>query len=161
MSSPELYLKGDSHTIGNEDRDVLVRMKKIDIRKIQVLKIVVEEYLKTGEITGSKSLLKKHDIGVSSATVRNDMASLEKMGLIFQPYNSAGRLPTHRGIRVFVDYLMEHMNSAFVEAENQIPVRQETEKIDDVLYHIAARLATVTGEISFACVPSAGTIYYL
>jgi heat-inducible transcriptional repressor len=64
-------------------------MRKIDLRKIQVLKIIVEEYLKTGEITGSKSLLKKHDMGVSSATVRNDMAALEKMGLIFQPYNSA------------------------------------------------------------------------
>lgn len=71
-------------------------MRKIDQRKIHILKIVVEEYLKTGEVTGSKSLLKKHDLQVSSATVRNDMASLEKMGLIFQPYNSAGRLPTTR-----------------------------------------------------------------
>jgi hypothetical protein len=69
--------------------NVRKRKKKIDLRKIQVLKIIVEEYLKTGEITGSKSLLKKHDMGVSSATVRNDMAALEKMGLIFQPYNSA------------------------------------------------------------------------
>ena len=67
-------------------------MKKVDLRKIQILKIIVEEYIQTGDIVGSKSLLKKHEIGVSSATVRNDMASLEKMGLIFQPYNSAGRL---------------------------------------------------------------------
>ncbi len=71
-------------------------MKKIDLRKIQILKFIVEEYIRTGEITGSKSLLAKHDIGVSSATVRSDMANLEKMGLIFQPYNSAGRLPTTR-----------------------------------------------------------------
>lgn len=71
-------------------------MRKIDLRKIQILKLIVEEYIRTGEITGSKSLLRKHDIGVSSATIRNDMANLEKMGLIFQPYNSAGRLPTTR-----------------------------------------------------------------
>ena len=54
-------------------------MKKVDLRKIQILKIIVEEYIRTGDITGSKSLLKKHEMGVSSATVRNDMASLEKM----------------------------------------------------------------------------------
>lgn len=56
--------------------------EKVDLRKkIQILKIIVEEYIKTGDIVGSKSLLKKHEMGVSSATVRNDMASLEKMGL--------------------------------------------------------------------------------
>ncbi len=71
-------------------------MKKVDQRKIQILKYIVEEYLKTGEIMGSKSLLQKYDLQISSATVRNDMMSLEQMGLIFQPYNSAGRLPTHR-----------------------------------------------------------------
>jgi heat-inducible transcriptional repressor len=64
-------------------------MKKIQERQIQILKHIIEEYIKTGEITGSKSLLAKHDLQVSSATVRNDMASLEKMGLLFQPYNSA------------------------------------------------------------------------
>lgn len=64
-------------------------MKKIDTRKVQILKLIVEEYIETGEITGSKSLLKKYDLQVSSATIRNDMAALEKMGLIFQPYNSA------------------------------------------------------------------------
>ncbi len=64
-------------------------MPKIKERKIQILKLIVEEYLKTGEIMGSKNLLKKYDLQVSSATIRNDMLSLEKMGLIFQPYNSA------------------------------------------------------------------------
>ena len=71
-------------------------MSKIQDRKVQVLKLIVEEYLKTGEIMGSKNLLKKYDLQVSSVTVRNDMAALEDMGLIFQPYNSAGRLPTNR-----------------------------------------------------------------
>ena len=64
-------------------------MKKVDTRKVQVLKYIVESYLKTGDVMGSKALLESYDLGVSSATIRNDMAALEKMGLIFQPYNSA------------------------------------------------------------------------
>ncbi len=124
-------------------------MKKVDLRKIQILKIIVEEYIKTGDIVGSKSLLKKHEMGVSSATIRNDMASLEKMGLIFQPYNSAGRLPTPRGIRVFVDYLMEFMLPQFIEAENELIERQERERVDDRLYSLVASLTKATKEITF------------
>ena len=136
-------------------------MKKIDVRKIQVLKLIVEEYIKTGEVLGSKSLLRKHDMGVSSATVRNDMASLEKMGLIFQPYNSAGRMPTHRGLRVFVDYLMEHFESQFIEAEQILQERKTKLRVDDALYEIVSRLTKVTGEITFACIPELGAHYYL
>jgi transcriptional regulator of heat shock response len=136
-------------------------MSKIQDRKVQVLKHIVEEYLKTGEIMGSKNLLKKYDLQVSSATVRNDMAALEDMGLIFQPYNSAGRLPTNRGLRVFVDYLMETMPGIFIEAEQTLSAKQEQNRIDDVLYGLMSRLTKTTGEITFACIPSLGTSYYL
>lgn len=136
-------------------------MKKIDQRKVNILKLIVEEYIKTGEITGSKSLLARHDIGVSSATIRNDMMSLEKMGLLFQPYNSAWRLPTTRGLRVFVDYLMETMPAVFLEAEEEHARRLENNRIDDVLYGLVSRLTKITWEITFACVPSLGTSYYL
>lgn len=136
-------------------------MQKIQERKIQILKYIIEEYLKTGEITGSKSLLRKYDLQVSSATVRNDMADLEKMGLVFQPYNSAGRLPTTRGLRVFVDYLMETMPAVFLEAEQVLEKRNEENRIDDVLYHLVARLTKITKEITFAAIPSLGTSYYL
>ncbi len=136
-------------------------MAKIQDRKVQVLKYIVEEYLKTGEIMGSKNLLKKYDLHVSSATIRNDMASLEDMGLIFQPYNSAGRLPTNRGLRVFVDYLMETMPAVFIEAEQVYNERLEENRIDDTLYELVARLTKITGEITFACIPSLWTSYYL
>lgn len=136
-------------------------MKKIDNRKVQILKLIVEEYIKTGDITGSKSLLQKYDLGVSSATVRNDMAALEKMGLIFQPYNSAGRLPTSRGIRVFVDYLMESQPTIFLDAEQELQERMIRERIDDALYMVVSRLTKITGEITFSCVPSIGASYYL
>lgn len=136
-------------------------MKKIQERQIQILKHIIEEYIKTGEITGSKSLLAKHDLQVSSATVRNDMASLEKMGLLFQPYNSAWRLPTTRGLRVFVDYLIEAMPGVFLEAEEYHRRQKENNRIDDTLYELVARLTKSTGEITFACIPSIGTSYYL
>lgn len=136
-------------------------MKRIQDRKVKVLKHIVEEYLKTGEIMGSKSLLQKYDLQVSSATVRNDMMSLEKMGLLFQPYNSAGRLPTTRGLRVFVDYLMETMPAVFLEAEQEYNHKIEDARIDDILYHLVARLTKITGEITFAAIPSLGTSYYL
>lgn len=136
-------------------------MKKIDQRKVHILKLIVEEYIRTGEITGSKSLLAKHDLQVSSATVRNDMASLEKMGLIFQPYNSAGRLPTTRGLRVFVDYLMEALPTVFLEAEEEYARKVENNRIDDTLYSLVSRLTKITGEITFACIPALGASYYL
>lgn len=69
-------------------------MSTLTPRNIEILKIIVDEYLETGTVLGSKLLLKKYDLGVSSATVRNDMAHLEKLELVYQPYNSAGRLPT-------------------------------------------------------------------
>ena len=136
-------------------------MRKIDQRKVNILKLIVEEYIKTGEITGSKSLLSKHDLQVSSATVRNDMMSLEKMWLLFQPYNSAGRLPTTRGLRVFVDYLMETMPAVFLEAEMDYNEQVDHNRIDDTLYALVSRLTKITGEITFASIPSLWASYYL
>lgn len=136
-------------------------MRKIDNRKIHILKLIVEAYIQTGDIMGSKALIKKYDLQVSSATIRNDMAALEKMGLIFQPYNSAGRLPTTRGIRVFVDYLMEHMPGVFIEAEQEVATVMEESRVDDTLYLLVSRLMKITGEITFACIPSLGANYYL
>lgn len=134
---------------------------KIEARKISILKIIVEEYIKTWDITGSKSLLKKYDIWVSSATVRNDMAFLEKMWLIYSPYNSAWRLPTTRWIRVFVDYLMENMPNIFIEWEEDFQSKLEKEKIDDMLYLLVSRLTKSTWEITFATIPWTGKNYYL
>jgi transcriptional regulator of heat shock response len=136
-------------------------VRKIQERQIQILKHIIEGYIKTGDITGSKSLLEKHDLQVSSATVRNDMMSLEKMGLLFQPYNSAGRLPTTRGLRVFVDYLMETMPTVFIEAEELYREKIENNRIDDILYTLVSRLTKITGEITFACIPSLGASYYV
>ena len=135
--------------------------KKQTDRKINILKIIVEHYIQTGEVSGSKSLLKKHNIGVSPATIRNDMADLEKMGLIFQAYNSAWRLPTTRGLRVFVDYLMETMPTHFIEWQKRFEQRQQQERIDDRLFGLVSGLTKTTKEITFACVPDQAKSYYL
>jgi heat-inducible transcriptional repressor len=75
-------------------------------RKLKILAAVVEEYVRTGEPVGSKAIASLPDIGVSAATVRNDMAMLEQMGFLEQPHTSAGRIPTINGYRLYIDELM-------------------------------------------------------
>src|ERR1041384_7143451 len=77
----------------------------VDDRKLDVLRAIVEDYVATQEPVGSKALVERHHLGVSPATVRNDMAALEDEGYIRQPHTSAGRVPTDRGYRLFVDKL--------------------------------------------------------
>ena len=76
-----------------------------DERRLAVLRAIVQDYVRTSEPVGSKSLVERHHFGVSAATVRNDMAILEEEGLIHAPHTSAGRVPTDAGYRLFVDRL--------------------------------------------------------
>src|SRR5215475_8713046 len=76
-------------------------------RRLAVLRAVVEDYVATQEPVGSRALVERHALGVSPATVRNDMAALEEEGYITQPHTSAGRVPTDKGYRLFVDRLAE------------------------------------------------------
>ena len=77
----------------------------LDERKLEVLRAIVEDYVATQEPVGSKALVERHHLRVSPATVRNDMAVLEEEGYIRQPHTSAGRVPTDKGYRLFVDRL--------------------------------------------------------
>lgn len=79
---------------------------KLDERKLAILAAVVNEYIKTGEPVGSKTILSASGLNVSSATVRNDMAALEQMGFLEQPHTSAGRIPTYYGYRMYIEKLM-------------------------------------------------------
>src|SRR6201989_3165783 len=76
-----------------------------DERRLAVLRAIIEDYVSTQEPVGSQALAERHRLGVSPATVRNDMAALEEEGLITQPHTSAGRVPTDKGYRLFVDRL--------------------------------------------------------
>ncbi len=81
---------------------------ELDERKIKILKAVIKNYLETGEPVGSRTISKYTDLKLSSATIRNEMADLEEMGYIIQPHTSAGRIPTDKGYRLYVDDMM-HM----------------------------------------------------
>jgi len=79
---------------------------ELDERKLKILQAVVRNYLATGEPVGSRTISKYTDLNLSSATIRNEMADLEELGLIFQPHTSAGRIPSDKGYRLYVDTLM-------------------------------------------------------
>lgn len=122
-------------------------MSNLTGRNIEILKIIVEEFIQTWDVLGSKALLKKYDLWVSSATVRNDMAILESLDLIYQPYNSAGRLPTAKWLRAFISYLMKEMPNHFLEGK-------------DFTDNITSELAKKTGEISFFISENNGILEY-
>ena len=87
-------------------------------RSKQIFKSVVETYLKTGSPSGSETILKKGGIELSSSSIRLILANLQKQGLLFAPHTSAGRLPTDKGMRLFVDGLLEFGRLTKVEQEN-------------------------------------------
>ena len=135
-------------------------MSNLTQRNIEILKIIVEEFLQTGEVLGSKALLKKYDLGVSSATVRNDMAALESLELIYQPYNSAGRLPTAKWLRAFISYLMKEMPNHFLDNKDIKMKSQDIKTLEDFIYNLTSELAKKTGEISFFISEDNGILEY-
>lgn len=134
---------------------IVSRKSSIDARKIQILWLIVREYIRSGDSTGSKSLVRDEKMNISAATVRNDMKQLEEMGLIYQPYNSAGRLPTTRGIRMYVDYLIEIAPQKYIW-----PVTQEQDALfefhDDRLYDMISDFSDATGDLAFVSSPESG-----
>ena len=131
------------------------RKSSIDARKIQILWIIVREYIRSGYATGSKSLVRAEAMDFSPATIRNDMKQLEEMWLVYQPYNSAGRLPTTRGIRMYVDYLIDiapqrYLGSSFLTEENVFEFH------DDRLYDLVSEIANATHDLAFCSSPDSG-----
>jgi len=95
----------------------------LDTRKRTILRAVIESYIMTAEPVGSRTIAKEHDLGLSPATIRNEMADLEDMGYLVQPHTSSGRIPTEKGYRLYVDELVD-------DCELSI---QEMKKIRDAL----------------------------
>ena len=87
----------------------------LDERKVIILKAIISNYLETGEPVGSRTISKYTDLNLSSATIRNEMSDLEEMGYIIQPHTSAGRIPTDKGYRFYVDSMMEEKNESVQE----------------------------------------------
>ncbi|PFG32788.1 heat-inducible transcriptional repressor HrcA [Sanguibacter antarcticus] len=125
-----------------------------DDRRLDVLRAIVEDYVQTREPVGSKVLAERHALGVSSATIRNDMAVLEEGGYIAQPHTSAGRVPTDKGYRMFVDRLSSV--KAFSSAEKSAieTFLAGAVDLDDVVTRAGRLLAQLTGQVAVVQYPS-------
>ncbi len=135
-------------------------MSSLTQRNIDILKIIVDEFIETWDVLWSKLLLQKYDLWVSSATVRNDMAKLESLDLIYQPYNSAWRLPTSKWLRAFVNYLMQSSPDYFLQENNLCFEKDKIEQLSDLVNKITYELAKNTKEIWFFVIPNKKIVQY-
>lgn len=126
----------------------------VDERKLEVLRAIVQDYVRTQEPVGSKALVERHQLGVSSATVRNDMAALEEDGYIAQPHTSAGRIPTDKGYRLFVDQLMDVKPLSVAERRAIQRFLSGAIDLDDVVSRTVRLLAQVTRQVAVVQYPS-------
>lgn len=115
---------------------------ELDDRKKKILQAVICNYLETGEPVGSRTISKYTDLNLSSATIRNEMADLEEMGYILQPHTSAGRIPSDKGYRLYVDTLLEEKEKEVVEMKEMLLERQD--KMETLLKQVAKVLAQNT-----------------
>jgi heat-inducible transcriptional repressor len=125
-----------------------------DERRLAVLRAIVEDYVHTREPVGSKALVERHQLGVSSATIRNDMAALEDEGLIAQPHTSAGRVPTDAGYRLFVDKLTEVKPMSPPERQAIAGFLSGAVDLDDVVDRTVRLLASLTQQVAVVQYPS-------
>jgi len=115
---------------------------QLDERKTKILQAIIRNYLETGEPVGSRTISKYTDLNLSSATIRNEMADLEEMGYILQPHTSAGRIPSDKGYRFYVDAMMAEKEREVVEMKEMLVERQD--KMETLLKQVAKLLAQNT-----------------
>lgn len=117
-------------------------MDGLDERKVKILDVIIRTYLETGEPVGSRTISKNKDLNLSSATIRNEMSDLEELGYIMQPHTSAGRIPSDKGYRFYVDHLLEVKDKEISSMKDF--VIEHTEKMEQVLKQIVKILARNT-----------------
>jgi heat-inducible transcriptional repressor len=123
-------------------------------RKLAILKAVIDDYIMTGLPIGSRTIARKHGIELSSATIRNEMADLEDLGLLEQPHTSAGRIPSHKAYRYYVDRLMKVVKLNPYEAENiKRYFEDRMSEVSDVMEKAAQALSDTTHHISMVLKP--------
>jgi heat-inducible transcriptional repressor len=126
----------------------------LDDRKLEVLRAIVEDYVATQEPVGSKALVERHHLRVSPATVRNDMAVLEEEGYLRQPHTSAGRVPTDKGYRLFVDKLSRIKPLTPAERRAIERFLAGAVDLDDVVHRTVRLLAQLTRQVAVVQYPS-------
>lgn len=127
-------------------------MAELDERKVKILDAIIRNYLDTGEPVGSRTISKYSDLNLSSATIRNEMSDLEEMGYILQPHTSAGRIPSDKGYRFYVDNLMKEKEQEVTEMKEFMI--EHTEKMEQVLQQMVKMLAVNTNYAAMITAPS-------
>lgn len=124
---------------------------ELDDRKLKILTAIIQNYLETGEPVGSRTISKYTDLNLSSATIRNEMSDLEELGLIIQPHTSAGRIPSDRGYRLYVDMMLKEKED---ELNNlKVELNAKSERLDTILKEAAKVIADSTNYASMITVP--------
>ena len=128
-------------------------MENIELseRKLKILHAIIKNYLETGEPVGSRTISKYSDLHLSSATIRNEMADLEELGYIIQPHTSAGRIPSDKGYRLYVDMLMSEKEQEINEMQEQM--LEKADKMDQLLKQAAKVLANSTNYATLVSSP--------
>lgn len=135
---------------------LIVRLKEgvaMDLteRQLNILKAIVKDYIETAEAVGSRTISKKYNLGISAATIRNEMSDLEEMGYLIQPHTSAGRIPTKKGYVLYVDNLMG--NNELEDHEKEILqkcIENNFKKVDDMIEELSKLLSSLTNYTTIA-----------
>lgn len=126
-------------------------MQELDERKLKILQAIIRNYLETGEPVGSRTISKYTDLNLSSATIRNEMSDLEELGYIVQPHTSAGRIPSDKGYRLYVDLLLKEK---LQEVEDmKVLLLQKADKLENILQQVAKLLAVNTNYTTMVTTP--------
>ena len=115
---------------------------ELNERKQKILEAIIQNYMETGEPVGSRTVSKYADMNLSSATIRNEMSDLEEMGYILQPHTSAGRIPSDKAYRLYVDTMLKNKNAEVEEMKGLLV--EKADKIDLLLKQVAKLLADNT-----------------
>ena len=124
---------------------------ELDERKKKILHAIIQNYMETGEPVGSRTISKYSDLKLSSATIRNEMSDLEEMGYIIQPHTSAGRIPSDKGYRLYVDNLMQEKNQEVADLKELM--FQRTDRLEKVLKQVVKVLANNTNYATMISTP--------
>lgn len=132
-------------------------------RQIQILQAIIEQFIQTAEPVGSKTIVVRFNLNVSPATIRNDMAALEKLGLITQPHTSAGRIPTEKGYRLFVDELADYKQAQKIAKTTvaHLVEQNQAHKAKQKLYDAMNILSQAIENLCFATVPDNERAFFL
>ncbi len=137
----------------------------LDERKVKILKAIIHNYLETGEPVGSRTISKIEGVNLSSATIRNEMADLEELGYIVQPHTSAGRIPSDKGYRFYVDDMMRQRERNVSKREARLSIKEaeldnvresldeQVDKVEELLQNVAKVLATTTNYATMVSTP--------